>query len=68
MDKKDYVDPYYNMACLYARQDNKVESIQYLKAAIAVNREVIGWAKNDVDLKSVSASEEFRKLVENKGD
>ena len=66
--KKDYVDPYYNLACLYARQDNKVESVQYLKAAIAVNREVIGWAKNDVDLKSVSASEEFRKLVENKGD
>ena len=33
-----------------------------------VNREVIDWAKNDVDLKSVSASEEFRKLVENKGD
>ena len=66
--KKDYVDPYYNLACLYARQNNKAGSIRYLKAAIAVNREVIDWAKNDMDLKSVSASEEFRRLVENKGE
>jgi tetratricopeptide (TPR) repeat protein len=66
--KKDYVDPYYNLACLYARQNNRVGSIQHLRAAMAVNREVIDWAKNDMDLKNVSASEEFRKLMENKGE
>jgi tetratricopeptide (TPR) repeat protein len=66
--KKDYVDPYYNLACLYARQNNRAGSIRSLKAAIAVNREVIEWAKNDMDLKNVSESEEFRKLVENKGE
>jgi tetratricopeptide (TPR) repeat protein len=66
--KKDYVDPYYNLACLYARQNNREGSIQYLKAAIAVNREVIDWAKGDMDLKNVSASEEFRKLLEKKGE
>jgi Tfp pilus assembly protein PilF len=66
--KENVSDPYYNLACLYARQNNKAGSIRYLKAAIAVNREVIDWAKNDMDLKSVSASEEFRRLMENKGE
>jgi tetratricopeptide (TPR) repeat protein len=66
--KTDYVDPYYNLACLYARQNNRLESIRHLKAAIAVNRDVRDWAKNDTDLKNISTSEEFKKLVENMGE
>ncbi len=32
--KKDYVDPYYNLACLYARANEIDESLWYLKVAM----------------------------------
>jgi tetratricopeptide (TPR) repeat protein len=62
--KKDYVDPYYNLACLYARVDETDESIRYLKMAIAINRDVKNWAEKDADMRSVVASDEFKKIRE----
>jgi tetratricopeptide (TPR) repeat protein len=62
--KKDYVDPYYNLACIYARMDEIDESIRYLKMAIAINKDVKNWAEKDADMKSVTASAAFKKIME----
>jgi tetratricopeptide (TPR) repeat protein len=60
--KGDYVDPYYNLACLYAQYDVG-NSLQFLKKAISMNSEVKKWAQNDNDLKKLHKSPEFRKLL-----
>ena len=62
--KKDYVDPYYNLACIYARADEIDESIRYLKMAMAINKDVKNWAVKDADMKSVVTSEAFKKIME----
>ncbi|MBA4423629.1 MAG: hypothetical protein C0390_11140 [Syntrophus sp. (in: bacteria)] len=62
--KKDYVDPYYNLACIYARIDEIDESIRYLKIAVAINRDVKNWAVKDADMKNVVTSDEFKKIME----
>lgn len=62
--KKDYVDPYYNLACLYARDNEIAESVRYLKLAAAINGNVKKWAENDDDLKNVVASPAYKKIME----
>jgi len=62
--KQGYVDPYYNLACLYARTNEIDESLWYLKAAIAINGDVKNWAEKDADLKDVVASPAFKKIRE----
>jgi predicted Zn-dependent protease len=62
--KKDYVDPYYNLACLYAQENEIGESLWYLKVAAAIDGDVINWVKKDADMKNVAASPEFKKIME----
>jgi tetratricopeptide (TPR) repeat protein len=62
--KKDYVDPYYNLACLYAQVNEIDESLRYLKTAATIDGAVIDWVKKDADMKNVAASPEFKKLME----
>jgi tetratricopeptide (TPR) repeat protein len=62
--KKDYADPYYNLACIYARMDEIDESIRYLKMAMAINKDVKNWAVKDADMKNVITSDEFKKIME----
>lgn len=62
--KKDYVDPYYNLACLYAQMNEIDESIWYLKVAMTINGEVKKWAEKDADMKNVVASPAFKKIRE----
>jgi tetratricopeptide (TPR) repeat protein len=62
--KKDYVDPYYNLACAYARIDEIDESLKYLKMAMAINKDVKTWAERDADMKAVVTTEEFKKILE----
>ena len=64
--KGDYVDPYYNLACLYAQAGDHVQSLRYLKAALAINGEVRQWAAADTDLKTLRALPEYRKMMEEK--
>jgi tetratricopeptide (TPR) repeat protein len=59
----DYVDPYYNLACIYAKRGGSVRSLEYLKIAVQLNNSVKNWAKNDKDLGSVSSLEEFKEIV-----
>ncbi|MDO9229642.1 MAG: tetratricopeptide repeat protein [Syntrophales bacterium] len=62
--KKDYVDPYYNLACLYAQTNEIDESLWYLKVAVSIDGDVINWVKKDADMKNVAASPEFKKIME----
>jgi len=62
--KKDYVDPYYNLACLYARDNEIEESLRYLKLAAAVDGNVKKWAEKDEDMKNVVASPAYKKIME----
>jgi tetratricopeptide (TPR) repeat protein len=62
--KKDYVDPYYNMACLYAQTNEIDESIWYLTVAMTINGEVKNWAEKDADMKNVVLSPAFKKIRE----
>ncbi len=62
--KKDYVDPYYNLACLYAQTNEIDESLWYLKVAATIDGDVINWAAKDADMKNVAASPEFKKIME----
>jgi tetratricopeptide (TPR) repeat protein len=62
--KKDYVDPYYNLACLYAQTNEVDESLRYLKVAMAINSDVKNWAAKDADLRSIVASPAFKKIRE----
>jgi tetratricopeptide (TPR) repeat protein len=63
-ERKDYVDPYYNLACLYAQRQDAAGSIAYLKSAAAINRAVIDWARTDKDLKPIREMDDFKKLLE----
>ena len=60
--KRDYVDPYYNMACLYAQKRDIDQSLWYLKMAISIDKDVINWAKKDADMKSVVMSPKFKEI------
>ena len=62
--KKDYVDPYYNLACLYAQTNEIDESLWYLKVAAAIDGGVLNWVKKDADMKNIAASPEFKKIME----
>jgi tetratricopeptide (TPR) repeat protein len=62
--EKDYVDPYYNLACLYAQTNEIDESLWYLKVAVSIDGGVINWVKKDADMKNVAASPEFKKIME----
>jgi tetratricopeptide (TPR) repeat protein len=62
--RKDYVDPYYNMACLYAQANEIDESLWYLKVAVAINGDVKKWVEKDADMKNVAESPAFKKIME----
>jgi Flp pilus assembly protein TadD len=62
--KKDYVDPHYNLACLYAQRNDAAKSMAYLKSAIAIDRSAIDWAKTDADLSNINNLDDYKKLME----
>jgi Tfp pilus assembly protein PilF len=62
--KKDYVDPYYNLACLYAQAKEIDESLWYLKVAMTINGDVKNWVEKDADMKNIAASPAFKKFME----
>jgi tetratricopeptide (TPR) repeat protein len=62
--KKEYVDPYYNLACLYARANEIDESLWYLKVAVAINGDVKNWAEKDADMRNIVAAPAFKKIRE----
>ena len=64
--KYDYPDAHYNLACIYAQNNNVSRSISYLKNAVGFNPQVRQWALKDKDLSVLADLPEFKKLLETK--
>jgi len=64
--KSEYVDPYYNLACLYASKGKVMKSLENLKKAISLNTLVREWARKDRDLQNMRGVPEFEKILEKK--
>ncbi len=58
-----YVDPYYNLACLYALQEDVSRSLFYLKKAISVNQAARDWAETDKDLENLHGQSEYERII-----
>jgi len=61
--KPDYVDPYYNLACVCAAQGQAQQGLRYLEKAISMDRNVKKWAKEDPDLDPLRGEPRFREIV-----
>jgi tetratricopeptide (TPR) repeat protein len=61
--KPDYVDPYYNLACLYAIQGDTKRGLEYLRKAVSLDGSVREWALTDSDLKALRGLPEFEEVV-----
>ena len=48
--KEDYVDPYYNLACLMVQKGEEEDAIRYLNKAFSLDKGVSKWIKQDHDL------------------
>jgi len=61
--KPDYVDPYYNLACVCAVQGQVQQGLRYLAKAISMDPHVEKWAKEDPDLEGLRGDPRFREIV-----
>jgi len=61
--KPDYVDPYYNLACVSSAEDQVKQGLRYLGKAISMDPGVKGWAQKDPDLDPLRASPQFKAIV-----
>jgi tetratricopeptide (TPR) repeat protein len=63
--KPDYVDPYYNLACVSVAQGQSAQGLRYLKKAVSMDPAVRVWAKKDPDLDVLRGDPEFKTIVTN---
>jgi hypothetical protein len=61
------VDPYYNLACLFAIKGEAKESLAHLTKAVSLEKEVREWAQRDTDLENLRGMPEFEEIVGGKG-
>jgi tetratricopeptide (TPR) repeat protein len=59
----DYVDPYYNLACLHAIQGEVEKGLDYLRKAVSLDESVRQWARKDGDLKGLRSLPGFEEVV-----
>jgi tetratricopeptide (TPR) repeat protein len=59
----DYVEPFYNMACAYARLKKNDAALSSLRQACSMQPEVRLWARRDPDLASLRGSKEFEDII-----
>ncbi len=62
--KRQYADPYYNLACLHAQRGDAGRALENLKSAIDIDPKVVEWARQDRDLANIRSTEAFRKMME----
>ncbi|HNY67078.1 MAG TPA: hypothetical protein PKM41_16750, partial [Deltaproteobacteria bacterium] len=64
----DNASIYYNIACLYAKQDKRNEAVSWLREA--VHRGFRDWEliMNDPDLNNIRDNHEVRKLMQKVGE
>jgi len=65
--KPEYVDPYYNLACLYALKGEVTKSLAQLKKAASLDKSVRQWARKDGDLQSLRSMPEFEEIIRTGG-
>ena len=61
--KPDYVDPYYNLACLHALKGETIRSLAQLKKAISLDTSVREWARKDRDLQNLKGVSGFEEVI-----
>jgi tetratricopeptide (TPR) repeat protein len=61
--KPGYVDPYYNLACLYALKGELSQGLVHLKKAVSLDQSVKEWARGDTDLRNLWGVPGFQELV-----
>jgi tetratricopeptide (TPR) repeat protein len=61
--KPEYVDPYYNLACLYAIKGEAEKSLGHLKTAVSLDQSVKDWARNDRDLQNLRGVPGFEEII-----
>ena len=62
--KPGYVDPYYNLACLFALTDQPEQALRYLKRAVTIDPQAREWAKKDRDLGNLHNLAGFENIVD----
>jgi tetratricopeptide (TPR) repeat protein len=62
--KPGYVDPCYNLACLFALTDQPEKGIHYLKRAVSLDPQVKGWATKDADMEKLRSEPGFAEMVD----
>ena len=65
--KPGYVDPYYNLACLFALKGEVSQSIAHLKRAVVLDQSVQDWARRDTDLRNLWGGPGFQSLIKKSG-
>lgn len=61
-----FVDPVYNLACLFARKGDREKALTQLARAVAMDPTVAGWARQDPDFFGMKEMAEFSALVKDK--
>ena len=61
--KPDYVDPCYNLACVFAAAGQPDRGLLYLRKAIAMDPGVREWARKDSDLDPLRSLSLFQEMV-----
>lgn len=61
--KPEYVDPYYNLACLYALKGEVMKSLAQLKKAVSLDDAVSEWARRDRDLQNLRGVPGFEEIM-----
>jgi tetratricopeptide (TPR) repeat protein len=61
--KPEYVDPYYNLACLYALKGEVMKSLAQLKRAVSLDTSVSEWARKDRDLQNLRGMPGFEEIM-----
>ena len=61
--KPEYVDPHYNLACLYAVKGEVKKSLGHLKTAVSLDKLVREWARKDRDLQNLRGVPGFEEII-----
>ena len=64
--KPDYVDAYYNLACVYALEGRLSESLVHLEKSVSLDQSVKAWARQDTDLANLRGAPGFEEIVEDR--
>ncbi|ETR73723.1 MAG: tetratricopeptide repeat protein [Candidatus Magnetoglobus multicellularis str. Araruama] len=62
-ESPDYVDPYYNLACLFSQINDTHQAIEYLKKAVRIAEEARNWAITDRDFAPLYELKEFNMII-----